>query len=99
MSERKDRVTLEVTHSDSDRLGAASSWEWQTMADATIGQDAERPVEVRVVQEGRLTDAEVEALRRVLRLWREDYYGRLPYAEQTGAVIDGLLACAAKERQ
>jgi hypothetical protein len=62
MSERKERVTLEVTHSESDRLGSASSWEWQTMADATIGQDAESLVEVRVVQEGRLTDAQREAV-------------------------------------
>jgi hypothetical protein len=41
-----------------------------------------------------LTDAEREALQRVLRLLRERYYGtgRIKDAEQIGAVIDGLLA-------
>ena len=55
---RTEMVTLEVTHSEDDRLGSASSWEWQTIADATIGQHAESAVDVRVVQEGCLTDAE-----------------------------------------
>jgi len=44
-----------------------------------------------------LTDAEREAVGRMLRRWREDYYGRLEGAEQVGAIVDGLLARAAKE--
>ena len=44
-----ERVVLEVTHDEDDRLGPASEWEWQTMADATIGQDGSNRVEVRVV--------------------------------------------------
>lgn len=46
-----------------------------------------------------LTDDERKALQRVLRLLRERYYGtgHIKDAEQIGAVIDGLLARAAKE--
>lgn len=69
---KTEQVTLTVAHDENDRLGSASGWEWQTMVDATIGQDSESPVEVRVVEQPRgwLTGEEREAVEASREFWQ-----------------------------
>jgi hypothetical protein len=69
---KTEQVTLTVAHDENDRLGSASGWEWQTMVDATIGQDSESPVEVRVVEQPRgwLTEEEWEAVEASREFWQ-----------------------------
>jgi hypothetical protein len=84
---KTEQVTLAVVHDEKDRLGSASGWEWQTMVDATIGQDSESPVEVRVVEQPRgwLTGEEREAVQ-----WAADAaYDKQHPAEDT---LRNLLA-------
>jgi hypothetical protein len=84
-----------------DRSGAP--WDWPDDEPATVtrmslSMSAECVRLRDEVDRLRLTDAEREALRRVLRRWRECFYGsETTDAEHVGAVIDGLLARAAKE--
>jgi hypothetical protein len=89
---KTEQVTLTVAHDENDRLGSASGWEWQTMVDATIGQDSESPVEVRVVEQPRgwLTEEEREL---IAGITDDD-----EYTEEGQNIAKGILARNAPPR-